>query len=389
MTFTMPEAGRFCARCVYSSSISEISFDDEGVCSYCRHVEVLALKFGTGSAIGLSKWNQIVLDIKRAGTNSRYDCIIGVSGGTDSSYLLLLAKQVGLRPLAVHYDNTWNTAQAAHNIRNVTTALGVDLYTFVANNVEVDDMKLSFLRAGIREWEVDTDIAFAQVLRSAASKFRVAYILEGHSFIAEGISPLGDNYMDGKYVTQVHKRFGSMKAKHYPNLTFWQFMKWTMLTRQKFVRPLWYLDYSKEKAREILESETGWVDYGGHHLENRASAFLHQYYLPTRFSIDFRYLSVGARVRAGIISRAEGLRIMASPVEFDSQLSDYVLNRLGLSQADFDILMKGKTRSWRDFKTYKRRFEVLRPLFFMLSKMGRIAPSFYQKYCFPMKASSL
>lgn len=378
----------FCSRCIYSSEISGISFGANGVCNYCEQVDVLSRKFGTGLPSGEAEWKRIVQEIKSKGKGRRYDCVIGVSGGTDSSYLLLLAKKHGLRPLAVHYDNTWNTSRASMNIRAVTNSLEVDLYTYVVNNLEVNDIKKSFLIAGIREWEADTDMGFAQVLRSAASKFRIEYILEGHSFTAEGISPLGDNYLDGGYVADVHKRFGSRKMKTFPNLTFWRFLRWTLLHRQKFIRPLWYLEYSKEKAKAELEASTGWRDYGGHHLENRASAFLHQIYLPKKFNLDFRYLTIAARVRAGIISRSEGFAAYQEEIVEDAQLNRYVCERLGISMSELDAYLQGEARSWRDFKTYKKSFEFLRPLFFILSKLNRVPPSFYSKYCFPMKVES-
>ncbi len=353
------------------------------MCNFCRQIEVLSQKFGTGLPAGELAWIKIVEEIKRAGSRRKYDCVIGVSGGTDSSYLLLLAKKYGLRPLAVHYDNTWNSAQAAMNIRRVTTALDVDLWTYVVKNSEVDDIKKAFLLAGVREFDADTDIAFVQVLRSTAAKHKVSYILEGHSFMAEGLSPAGDNYLDGGYVRDVHRRFGRLKLKSFPNLTFFRFLKWTLLFRQRFIRPLWYLSYSKEAAKEELTSTTGWKDYGGHHLENRASAFAHKIYLPQRFNIDYRFLTLAAKVRAGLLTRQDALRAWGIPLGDDLELRKYVCARLEISEIELKDIMARPTRTWRDFRTYKRRFEILRPLFFLLAKANRVPQSFYVKYCIP------
>ena len=159
---------------------------------------------------------------------------------------------MGSFTFSVHYDNTWNSAVASINIQKVTKSLDVDLYTHVVNNVEVDDIKLSFLKSGVPEFDADTDIAFVQVLREAAAKFNIKYILEGHSFTEEGISPIGSNYLDGAYVNDIHKKYGSMKSKTFPNMTFCQFMKWIIFYRQKFIRPLWYINYSKNDAIEQL-----------------------------------------------------------------------------------------------------------------------------------------
>jgi N-acetyl sugar amidotransferase len=374
-----------CARCIYDERVPNISFDDEGICNYCRQVEALEIQYGTGTLAGEAKLAGILEQIKRDGKNKPYDCVVGVSGGTDSSFLLIKAVEWGLRPLAVHYDNTWNSAVATENIRKVTNTLGVDLETYVVDNKEIDDIKRAFLLAGVPEFDADTDIAYVQVMRMSAAKYKVSYILEGHSFKTEGISPVGGNYLDGGYVADIHKRFGTLPQKTFPNMTFWQFMKWALIYRQKFIRPLWYIDYDKEAAREILTEKTGWTYYGGHHLENRASSFAHTVWLPSRFGIDYRNLALAASARSGKLSRAEALAIYTKPVLPDPELINYLLKRVGMSGDDFEEVMEGPKRTFRDFHTYKKRFELLRPLFFVLAKSNFVPMSFYLKYCFPIK----
>jgi N-acetyl sugar amidotransferase len=378
-------AKTICSRCIFDSDTPGISFDEQGVCNYCHQVDTLAQTYKTGTPEGEARLQQIIDEIKAAGKGRDHDCVIGVSGGTDSSFMLIKAKEWGLRPLAVHYDNTWNSAVATENIRKVTSALGVDLDTYVIDNKEADDIFKAFLLAGVPEFDASTDIAFVQVLRSAAARFGVKYILEGHSFIAEGVSPMGKNYFDGKYIEDVHRRFGKLPMRTYPNLTFFQFMKWALLYRQKFIRPLWYMAYSKPAAREILQQQTGWQYYGGHHLENRATAFLHTIYNPIKFGIDNRNWSLCAEVRAGLISRDEALRIYNTPIEPDPELVKYVKKRLGLSDSEYEACLTGEKRTFRDFKTYKQRFERLRPLFAFLADRELVPRSFYLKYCFPLK----
>ena len=376
---------QICSRCIYDSRISNISFDKQGVCNCCHQINSLVDEYGTGMVKGEQLLAKIIEDIRHAGKKKKYDCIIGVSGGTDSSYLLLKAKEWKLRPLAVHYDNTWNSALATMNIKKVTSALDIDLFTYVVDNKEVDDIKKSFLLAGVAEFDADTDIAFVQVLRSTAAKYGIRYILEGHSFITEGISPVGSNYLDGAYVADIHDRFGSKKRKTFPNMTFYQFMKWILVYRQKFIRPLWYIDYSKESARQELIIKTGWKYYGGHHLENRASEFAHTVWLPKKFKIDFRNLTLAANVRRGVMDKKTALSLYNQTIVPQLGLIDYVKKRIDISDTQYQQIMTGPIRTWRNFYTYKKRFERLRPLFYLLAKANLVPTSFYLKYCFPEK----
>lgn len=373
-----------CTRCIYDSDVPNIHFDDAGVCNYCHQVDALKLQYATGKPEGEAALAKIVEEIKQAGKGKKYDCVVGVSGGTDSSFLLLKCMDWGLRPLAVHYDNTWNSAIATENIRKVTSKLKIDLKTFVIDNKESDDIFRSFFLAGVPEFDASTDIAFVQTIRKVAAQYGIKHILEGHSFIAEGVSPQGKNYFDGKYIADIHKKYGRIRMKTFPNMTFFQFLKWAVFYRQKFIRPLWYIDYSKPDARKVLQETTGWTYYGGHHLENRATSFAHTVYHPQKFKIDNRNWSLAAEVRAGILSHEEALKTYHTPIEVDPDLIPYVKKRMGLSDEEYNEVMTGPNRSFRDFKTYKKRFERLRPLFKILADKNLVPRSFYIKYCFPL-----
>lgn len=375
-----------CSRCIFDSNIGFIEFDEESVCNYCHQVDALAEQFQTGTPAGERELERIIDVIKDEGRGKKYDCIIGVSGGTDSSYLLLRAVEWGLRPLAVHYDNTWNASVATENIRRVTRALDVDLQTHVVDNRESDDLFRAFFRAGVPEFDAPTDIGFAQTLRVAAAKVGVRYLLEGHSFKAEGLSPISNYYFDGRYVQDVHAKHGDRKRlKTFPNMSFWSFLKWIVIYRQKIIRPLWYIDYTKANAREVLTERTGWQYYGGHHLENRASCFLHQIWNPEKFGGDLRHLTLGAEVRAGAVTREEALEMSRTPMIPDPELVAYVKKRLGMSDEEYDKLLYGTpSRTFRDYETYKSRFERLRPIFYLCAKANLVPMSFYLKYCFPI-----
>ncbi|MBS1778198.1 MAG: N-acetyl sugar amidotransferase [Bacteroidetes bacterium] len=376
---------QICSRCINDETVPNIVFDENGVCNYCKMMDQLQEEYKTGTEDGKQMFLQIVEEIKKAGRGKQYDCVIGVSGGTDSSYMVHMAvKEWGLRPLAVHYDNTWNTGIATENIRKILGALKVDLYTHVVDNKESDDVFRSFLKAGVPELDSPTDLALTEVLYEAANKYGVKYILEGHSYKTEGISPLGIMYMDGKYISDVYKRFGSVKMKTFPNMPLGAFLKWTILKKIKKIRPLWYVGYSKEQARQLLEEQYGWKYYGGHHLENRMSAFHHSVYHPQRFKIDQRYNALSAAVRSGFMDREKALKIYAEPPYVEPELVSYFKKRMGLTDAEYEAYLNAPKKFFWDYKTYKKTFERLRPLFYVLYKSHLVPKSFYMKFCFPL-----
>lgn len=374
-----------CSRCIYDERVDGIRFDADGVCNYCHQVDKLKQEYGTGDVRGESRFREIVGRIKYAGKGKRYDCIVGVSGGTDSSYMVYLAKELGLRPLAVHYDNTWNSAIATQNIHKVLKSLGVDLYTHVVDNRESDDIFRAFFLSGVAEIEAATDLALAEVMYRAAWKYNVRYVLEGHSFVTEGITPVGRNYFDGKYIQSIHKMYGSRALKTYPLMTFSRFLWWSSLVRIRKIRPLWYIEYSKEDAQSFLESKFGWQYYGGHHLENRMTAFFQGIYMPQKFNTDFRNNTLSALVRAGKLSREEAWKQYNTPPKVEDGLLSYFKKRLKLSDTEYDDVMKQPPRSWHEFPTYKKRFERMRPIFAGLARADLVPMSFYLKYCFPIR----
>ena len=371
---------QICTRCIYDETTPSISFNEDGVCNYCEMSDGIAEEYKTGTEEGKRAYDKILSKIKHDGRNKKYDCVIGVSGGTDSSFMLHKVKEWGLRPLAVHYDNTWNTAIASQNIKIMLEKLNIDLYTHVVDNEEVDSIFKSFFYASVPDLDVSTDIALKEVLYEAANYAGVRYIFDGHSFMTEGVSALGDIYMDGRYIKSVNKIYGTKKLKTFPNMPFFKFMKWTLIKRIKQVRPYWYLKYSKEEARQILEDKYGWKYYGGHHLENRLTAFLHVVWLPMKFNRDLRNLSLAAKARTGAMPREDALEEYSEPITFEPGLVEYFKKRLNISDTEFDMVINKEGRTYRDFPTYKRLFEILRPFFYVLYKLDLVPKSFYIKY---------
>ena len=369
-----------CTRCIYDDSVPNISFDAEGVCNYCRQIETLDQEYPTG-AEGEARLQKIVNEMKAAGRGKKYDAVIGVSGGCDSSYLVHQMKEVyGLRLLAAHFDNTWNSTIATENIHNVLNKLGVDLFTIVVDNKEYDDIYRSFFKAGVKDIDCATDIALATTLYRAAEKFGIKYMIEGHSFRTEGVAPLGWVYMDGKYIQSVHQQFGKLPMKTFPNLWLYKQLQWMLFGRIKKIRPLYYMDYDKEAAKLLLAEKYGWQWYGGHHLENRFTAFVHSYFFPRRWDMDFRIAGYSAYCRNGWMTRDEALRLMAEPPHLESGLLELLKKRLDFTDEQFEILMAMPKKSYKDYPTYKQTFERMRPFFWLMYKMDLIPKSFYMKY---------
>jgi N-acetyl sugar amidotransferase len=373
---------RECRRCLYGDDIPGIGYDDSGMCSYCQLHDEMDRQYPTGAA-GERALEALATDMRAAGKGKPFDCVVGVSGGCDSSFLVHKMVELGVRPLAVHFDNTWNSPIATSNIYVVLEELGVELETYVVDNKEYDDIYRSFMLAGTRDVEAPTDIGFMGVLYRAAESRGLKFIVEGHSFRTEGVSPLGWLYMDGGYVRSVHDRHGRLPMKTYPNMAFRDFLRWSAFSGIRRIRPLYYMDYKKEPTKKFLSETYGWQWYGGHHLENRFTAFYHSYLLPRRFGIDMRVLGYSALIRSGQMTREEGAKLMREPPSCDPEVVNLVKKRLEFDDDEFERLMTMPERTYRDYDTYKRRFEMMRPFFWLLYRLDRVPKSFYVKFCKP------
>ncbi len=372
-----------CQRCIYDKTVPNIVFDSDGICNYCRQIEGLEYQFPNDNR-GEAKLQQLVNDMKAAGKGKKYDALIGVSGGCDSSYLMhLMVNKYGLRLLAVHFDNTWNTQIANENIEIITHKLNIDLFSYSVDAKEYDDILLSFLKSGVRDIECPTDIALATTMNLAAEKHGIKYKIDGHSFRTEGSAPMGWIYMDARYIKSVHDKYGSLPMKTFPNLWLRKQLKWMLFNKIKTIRPLYYLNYDKEAAKELLAKEYGWQWYGGHHLENRTAAFFHSYFFPRRWKNDFRIVGYSAYCRDGRMTREEALELMKEPPHLEGGLLEYYKGRLGLSDDEFEKLMTQPKKYYTDFKNYKKTFERMRPFFYLMAKAGLIPWSFYIKYTLP------
>ena len=343
---------RICIKGVWDETIPGILFDENGVSNYCTLQETMMAEYPRGEK-GLADWRALVAAIKKAGRGNRYDCVVGVSGGVDSSFLLHTAIQYGLRPLAVNLDNGFNSEIAVQNIYKVTAKLGIDLETCVINYEEIQDLLRAYMKAGMPWIDTPTDLAIKATMYKVAQAESIRYILRGNDFRSEGKQPKEWTYADARQLRHIHRRFGSgVRLKTYPMLTLPR-MAWAGLMRGiKDVRPYYYLDYQKQEAKRMMVDLYDWQDYGGHHHENLFTKFAMAYWLPRKFGIDKRKINLSAQILSGAISREEALAQLQQPFATDRELAEtraYIQKKLALSDAEFQQIWSETARNTFDY----------------------------------------
>jgi len=366
-----------CTRCLMHSDMPNITFDKKGLCSYCQLHDSMEKQYPTGKE-GRDILESLVEKVKDEGKNKPYDCIVGVSGGCDSSFMLYRLKMMELNPLAVNFNNGWATDISISNMNKMCDQLDVDLYTYNMDEEEFNDISRSFLQASVPDADVPSDIAIAALYYKMLQKYDLDYYFCGHSFRTEGTVPLGWTYMDGKYIESVHKQFGKLPMKTFLNLDIDFWLKNIHRTR---IRPLYYLSYNKEDVKTFLSDSFGWQWYGGHHHEHKYTKFVKTYLLPKKFGIDKRYVEFSALIRSGNITKEQALKRISTPEEVDPGFVSYVKNRLNLSDSEFDKIMALPIKSYKDYETYKEYFIKNRDMFKDMLDKGYIPRTFFEKYC--------
>jgi N-acetyl sugar amidotransferase len=347
-----------CSRCVLDSTLPDISFDESGTCNYCRVHDKLSNDYPRGQK-GAEEFDRLVLRMKIAGKSKPYDCVVGVSGGTDSTYLLWLCKQYGLRPLAVTVDNGWQSEIAVANIHQALERLHFDLQTYVINWEEMRKIHLAFIRAGLPWPDGTSDIAIRAGLYRVAKQHHIKFILNGHDFRTEGRQPNEWTWTDGRMIKSICKREG-IKLRSFPNQTLWNLVYDGYISGIKDVRPFWYLNYSKIKAREIISRELNWEYYGGHHHENVFTRYIIGVWMPQKFGIDKRKITLAAHVREAEHSRQEALELLRLP-PYDPTLmkqdEEYVTKKLGISKEEFAQIWRAPNSKFTDYPSYYPVFQ--------------------------------
>jgi len=369
---------RVCARCIMDTTDPEISFDADGVCSHCHAFEAARQILCGDPARRPQRLAALVDVIKAAGRSREYDCLIGLSGGVDSTYVAYLVKQLGLRALAVHLDNGWDSELAVKNVENVVKRLGIDLHTHVLDWGQFRDLQLSFLKASVPDGEIPTDHAIGAVLLRTAAKHGIRFVISGSNVATEGILPRSWTYGvgDWTYISGVQRQFGTRSLAGFPHYTLYDYGYYVAVRRIRSVRLLDYVDYNKADAMRAIERELGWRYYGGKHYESIYTKFFQGYILPRKFNIDKRRAHLSTLICSGQTDRESALGAMEAdpyPREHEEEDRQYVTKKLGLSDDEFERLMRLPPRTYRDYpNSAAERERVLRAV--RLGKRLRLIP---------------
>ena len=373
---------QICTKCVMDTTDPDIQFDEQGICNHCHSYQkrwdesIQPLRDDTESL------SRILDKVKKEGHGKRYDSILGVSGGVDSTYTALLAKEYGLRPLVVHLDNGWNSETATQNINNIIDRLGFDLHTHVIDWPEFRDIQLSLLKASVVDLEVVTDHAIFAIIRKLVRKYNIKYNITGFNFETEAILPKAWrwNKLDWLNIKSIHEQFGSVPFKTFPHIGF--FKKWysDKILNLLPVKILNYYPYNKEEAKRRIAEELGWQDYGGKHYESIITRFYQGYILPRKFGIDKRKAHLATLINSNQISRTAALEELKTAPYDPNQLKidkEFVLKKFQLSEKAFEDLMELPIQPHTAFPSYTtkhyenqiRFFKTIRPVTQLIKKV--------------------
>ena len=349
---------QMCAQCIMDTTDPEILFDAAGVCNHCHRYHAVVATDTMRGAEGRAALESTASRIRADGKGKRYDCIIGLSGGVDSSYVAYLTRELGLRPLAIHLDNGWNSEIAARNIENVVKRLNIDLQTEVLDWAEFRSLQVAFLRASTPDCEIPTDHAITAVLYRAAIAHGVTYILNGVNLVTEQMMPRSWSYghFDWRYVQSVARKHGDRPLRTFPHYTAFEHeVRFPFWNRIKEVLPLNYIDYNKADVTAVIERELGWRSYGSKHHESIYTRFTQTWLLPRKFGVDKRRAHVSCLINSGQLTREQGLAELARPALDERQFEidrSFVIKKLALTPNEFAAIEAAPVRSFWDYESY-------------------------------------
>jgi N-acetyl sugar amidotransferase len=348
-----------CSNCIMDTTDPNIMFDERGWCDYCNNYHANILPNWHPNEQGEKMLATVVDQIKKDGRGRDHDCLIGVSGGVDSSYVTYLAKsKLGLRPLIFHVDAGWNSQQAVNNIEKLIDGLGLDLHTEVVNWLEMKDLQLAFFKAQVPHIDTPQDHAFFASLYNFAAKHGFKYILTGANYSTECVrEPLEWHYhaSDLRQLKDIHRKFGQRPLETFPMADIFKFkLYYRFIKGVRVVKPLNYVPFIKEDAMQELVDKFGWQKYAHKHYESRFTRFYEGYWLPTKFGYDKRRAHFSSLILTKQMTREEALKRIAQKAydeETIAQDFEYIATKLGLTVAELQQIMNGENKTYRDYKS--------------------------------------
>jgi N-acetyl sugar amidotransferase len=349
----VPAVLRVCTKTVMDNTDPDIVFDQNGVSNWWHDYHAI-LKAQPSEQRRAETLEESLCKIKESGRGQTHNCILGLSGGVDSSYLAYLAKQWSLRPLVVHFDNGWDDELAISNIELIVKKLRFQLYTFVMNWPELRDLQRAYFKASVLDLDVPTDHMIFGALYKLASERRIKYVLSGNNFATEWLLPAAWYYpkFDLANLERIHQTFGEHPMKHLPKLGVWQRLYYQRVNAIEDLKMLELVPYKKKEAMQLLKDEFGWRYYGGKHYESLFTRFYQGYILPTKYGIDKRKAHLSNLICNGEITRAEALEELAKPADDPGrQKADkrYVAKKLGWSEREFEDILARSPRAHEEF----------------------------------------
>jgi N-acetyl sugar amidotransferase len=378
---------RQCTRCISDITCPGITFDNNGICNFCLLHDKWNKLYPNDDKEGRQRLSKIIAQIKKDGTGKKHDCVIGISGGRDSTYLLYLAvKKYGLRPLAVHFNDGFDNPVGGENMLKAVKKLQADLITVTSDWREARDLKISFLKASTPDLNEGTDVGIGAACYGVAHQNNIRHILFGQSFRTEGIKPISWAYFESTYLNDVQNKFGTVKLKKWSadhpgyQLGALQLFYYAVIKGIKLHAPLYYEKYIRKEAESVISQELGWIYPGAHYYDDLYWSLI-TYVHRVKFNIDFRINSYSALIRDGQMNRSFALEAIKQPyVMEDPRVIDLCLKRLAVTREQFEEWMKLPPKTFRDYNTAYPLMQAVSPLIMVICKTGILPEIVYDKY---------
>ncbi len=367
---------QICTNCVMDTTDSKITFDENGVCDHCNTFYKDIQPYWHTDEKGTKTLQEIIDKIKKEGEGKDFDCLMGMSGGIDSSYLLYkMVTEFGLRPLVFHVDAGWNSQIAVNNIERLVDGLGLDLYTEVINWEEIKDLQLAFFKSGVPHVDVPQDHAFFATMYKFASKHKIKTILTGGNYSTECVrNPLEWMYYqsDSIQLKDIYKKHGTGKLKDYPVTNILWHKIWLPYVKGiKLYRPLDYITYNKDEAMQELVEKFGYQKYPQKHFESRFTRFYESFWLPEKFGYDTRKVQFSSLILTGQMTRKEALKQLEKPAydpDTIKQDFEYIATKLGISVDELQGYMDAPNKTYKDYKSQEGIYNIGAKVMRMLGK---------------------